>query len=300
VDDLKRDTTFAGGSSAVITPRHTWTVSAIRQFEFEGCPIAYRIEGSGPPLVMIQGVGAYGTSPNPQIDLLKGKYQCLTFDNRGVGASVPAGREVTVPQMARDTPALMDHVGWQTAHLIGHSLGGLISMEVALAAKSRVRSLTLLNTFARGADASRMSLKLLWIMTRLTLAPRSIRRKALMELLLPPHFKGDAKKTADLLSGVFGHDIGDFPKSSNLQMKAMKAHDVTGRLSELAGIPTLVVSAECDPIARPAYGRAIANGIPGARYVEIANGSHAFPVIEAERCAQITLEHLDAAERGMG
>ena len=55
--------------------------------------------------------------------------QCLSLDNRGVGASVPAGKEVTVPQMARDTLALMDHVGWQTAHILGHSLGGLISIK---------------------------------------------------------------------------------------------------------------------------------------------------------------------------
>ena len=107
-----------------------------------------------------------------------------------------------------------------------------------------------------------MNLKLLWIVTRAGAGNPIHTAQCVYGIGLPPHFKGDAKKVADLLSGVFGHDIGDLPKSSNLQMKAMKAHDVTGRLSQLAGIPTLVVSAECDLIARPAYGRAIANGIP--------------------------------------
>lgn len=272
-------------------------MTQIQTFQFEGCPLAYRIDGAGPPLVMIQGVGAYGTSPNPQIDLLMGRYQCLTFDNRGVGASVPAGKPVTVPQMARDTLALLDHVGWDSAHVVGHSLGGLAAMEVALTEKRRVRSLTLLNTFARGRDASRMTLKILWIGLRLRFAPRFMRGKAFMELVLPPDFQGDADKVAETLSGVFGHDIADLPESSNLQLKAMNAHDVTGRLKELADIPTLVISSEFDLIAKPAYGRAIAAGIPGSRYVEIAGSSHAFPVIQAERCAELTLEHLDAAER---
>jgi pimeloyl-ACP methyl ester carboxylesterase len=76
----------------------------------------------------------------------------------------------------------------------------------------------------------------------------------------------------------------------------MGAHDVTMRLAELSGIPTLVISSEKDLIARPSSGRAIASGIPGARYLEIAGASHAFPILDAERCAALIMEHLAAAE----
>jgi pimeloyl-ACP methyl ester carboxylesterase len=65
-------------------------------------------------------------------------------------------------------------------------------------------------------------------------------------------------------------------------------------LGELAGIPTLVISGDRDIIARPSSGRAIAAGIPGARYIEIAGASHAFPILEPERCAALILEHLAA------
>jgi pimeloyl-ACP methyl ester carboxylesterase len=271
---------------------------AVQTFEFEGCPLAYRLDGEGPPLVMIQGVAAYGTSPNPQIEILKHHYECLSFDNRGIGASQPAAREVSVPQMARDTLALMQHAGWTSAHVVGHSLGGLTALEVALLNKSRVRSLTLLNTFARGADASRMTAKLLWILLRLRFAPRFIRRDAFMELVLPPGYKGDAKKVAKVLSGVFGHDIGDMPSAARQQLKAMKACDVTPELAQLAGIPTLIVTGEKDVIARPDSGRSLAAGIPGAKYVEIPGASHAFPILEAERCAALTVRHIDQVERG--
>jgi len=247
---------------------------------------------------MIQGVGAHGTAFNPQVEILKAHYTCLTFDNRGIGASQPPAKELTLPQMARDTLALMDHLGWHSAHLVGHSLGGLIALDVALTAKDRVRSLTLLNTFANGADATRMSLQLLWIVLRLRFGTRRIRQNAFMELVLAPgQEKTQGPGLAVRLARIFGHDIGDLPPISDRQLTAMKAHDVTSRLGELAGIPTLVINGEKDLIAKPASGKAIAAGIPGARYIEIAGASHAFPILEVERCAALIMEHLAASEK---
>jgi pimeloyl-ACP methyl ester carboxylesterase len=246
---------------------------------------------------MIQGVGAQGTAYNPQIEILKARYACLTYDNRGIGASQPAAKTITVNQMARDALALMDHVGSSSAHIIGHSLGGLVALELALMARPRVRSLTLLNTFASGAAASHMTLRLLWIVLRLQFAPRPFRRDAFMELVLAPgEGKAKVRGLAERMARVLGHDVADLPSISNQQLSAMRAADVTGRLAELSGIPTLVISGEKDMIARPSLGRAIASGIPGARYLEIAGASHAFPILEAERCAALIMEHLAGAE----
>jgi pimeloyl-ACP methyl ester carboxylesterase len=249
--------------------------------------------GSGPPLLNIQGVGVYGSSPAPLTEILKDRFTILSFDNRGVGRSQPAAAKLSVPQMTRDTLALMDHVGWESAHIMGHSLGGLIALDLALGVKQRMRSLSLLCTFARGADGTRMSGKVLWIGLRMRFAPKTVRRDAFMELVLPPGVRGrNSAEVAALLSGAFGHDLADLPLKSGEQLSAMGKHDVTARLGELAGVPTLVVSAEHDLIARPASGRAIAAGIPGARFVEVAGASHALPVLEPERCAELLMSHM--------
>lgn len=270
----------------------------LHTFEFEACPIGYRIAGSGPPLVMIQGVGAQGTAPNPQIEILEPHYTCLTFDNRGIGASLPAGRPLSVGQMATDTLALMDHVGWGSAHFIGHSLGGLIALQSALTVPGRVRSLTLLCTFARGADAARFTPELLWIGLQVRFGWRRLRRRAFIQLVVPPGQRdGYSKELADRISRILGHDVADLPPVTDEQRSAMEKHDVTPRLAELAGIPTLVISAEKDPIAPPSSGRSIAAGIPGARYIEIAGASHSFPILEPERCGALTMEHLAQAEQ---
>ena len=248
---------------------------------------------------MLQGVGAYGASGwNPQIDILQNHYTCLTLDNRGVGASQPPAVErLTVEQMAADSLALMDHMGWESAHIVGHSLGGLIALQMALTAKSRVRSLALLCTFARGADANRWEPALLWIALRLRFGPRFLRRRAFMELVLPPEQrKTDTSEVAARLSRVFGHDIADVPSFSGQQLAAMRHHDISSRLGELSGIPTLVVSGEKDLIARPQFGRAIVAGITSARYVEFSGAGHALPVLQAERCADVLLEHLADSE----
>ncbi|GAB9471071.1 Dead deah box rna [Globisporangium polare] len=79
----------------------------------------------------------------------KSKLKLLSFDNRGVGHSdAPWGRYST-QMMAEDTLALMDHLGWTTAHIVGTSMGGMISQELALMTPKRVQSLSLVVS-ARG------------------------------------------------------------------------------------------------------------------------------------------------------
>jgi pimeloyl-ACP methyl ester carboxylesterase len=270
---------------------------ALQWFGFQGCRFAYRIDGSGPPLVMIQGVGAQGAVLNPQIERLSKHYTCLSFDNRGIGASQPAARELGVEQMAADTLALFDHIGWSSAHIVGHSFGGQISIQLAVTAPLRVRSLSLLCSFANGARASRYTAKLLWIVIRLSLAPRKIRREAFMELVLPPGDPGVASEgLAAHISKILGHDIAELPPISSQQIRAMRHTDLTPRLHEITGVPALVVNASEDMIARPELGRALAAGIPGARYIEIAGAAHSFPILDPDRCAELLLEHLENAE----
>lgn len=246
---------------------------------------------------MIQGVGAFGTSPNPQIEMLAKHYTCLTFDNRGIGGSLPLGRPLTVEQMAKDALALLDEVGWETAHVVGHSLGGLTAMQLALNAKHRVRTLTLLCAFARGSDAVVITPELVWIILRIKFGLRFLRRQAFLELVLAPEERrGNMRKVAERLAGVLGHDVADVPAITNQQVAAMRSHDLTKRLHELAGIPTLVINGEKDPLARPESGRSLAEGIPGARYVEFSGTSHALPILQDARCARLILEHLDRYE----
>src|SRR5262245_18895563 len=130
--------------------------------EHRGCRLAYWVRGDGPPVLFVQGVGVHGCGWRPQVDGLADRFRCVWFDNRGVGLSQPPGVPLTVDQMADDARAVLDAAGFASAHIVGHSLGGLVALNLALLCRERVRSLSLLCTFARGADATRLTWGMLW------------------------------------------------------------------------------------------------------------------------------------------
>lgn len=262
--------------------------------EHRGCRLAYRLRGRGPAVLLIQGVGVHGDGWLPQVDALAARYQCLTFDNRGMGHSQPAGAAITVEQMAEDARVLMDALGWDAAHVIGHSLGGLVAQHLALSARQRVRSLALLCTFARGRDATRLTLWMFWTGLCTRIGTKRQRRRAFLKLVLPPEMMArvDADALSSQLAPFFGHDLADQPPVVSQQLAALNRYDATPRLPELDGVPTLVASAFHDRIARPELGHALASAIPAARYIEIPNVSHGVPIVQPKAINQLLLEHL--------
>lgn len=87
----------------------------------------------------------------PQLEGLQDRFDLIAFDNRGMGGSELIG-PLTVEAMADDAAAILAAEGIARAHIAGHSLGGFVALQLALAAPSRVRSLALLCTFAHGPD----------------------------------------------------------------------------------------------------------------------------------------------------
>lgn len=264
--------------------------------EHRGCRISYDVQGQGPPVLLIQGVGVHGAGWRPQVEALAERYTCLSFDNRGMGRSQPLGTSVTVEQMAEDAKALLDAEGWGAAHVVGHSLGGLVALHLALTAPERVRSLSLLCTFSGGPHAAPLTARMIWLGLRSRVGTRRMRRRGFLQIVMPPQAfaEADADQLAEDLAPLFGHDVADQPPIVSPQLKALRAYDATPRLGELAGMPTLVVSAFHDPIAPPRAGRVLAGGIPGARYVEIPDASHGVPILNPGRINELLLEHWSA------
>jgi pimeloyl-ACP methyl ester carboxylesterase len=264
---------------------------------FHGCHLSSHREGQGPPVIFIQGVGVHGRGWTPQVEDLRADYECLTFDNRGMGASQPVGAPLTVEQMAADTLWLMDCAGWESAHVVAHSMGGPIAIEMALTSPDRVRSLALLCTVARGRDATTMTGRLLWLGLRSRIGTRRMRRRAFLDIIMPPGaLRGvDRDALAAHLEPLFGHDLAEQPPIAMTQLSALRAYDATDRLARLAGIHTLVMSAAHDPIAPPKYGRRLAAGIPDARYIEFSDASHGLPLSHPARVNELLRGHLREA-----
>ncbi|KAF4315783.1 hypothetical protein BBO99_00009138 [Phytophthora kernoviae] len=127
-----------------------------------GITMAYLIQevGDGNPedetrLVLIMGYSYRKEEWAPLVDGLLTQWEqkypgktlkVLTLDNRGVGDTDAPWGKYSTSGMAQDTLALLDVIGWKTAHFAGVSMGGMISQELALAAPERVQSLSLVVT----------------------------------------------------------------------------------------------------------------------------------------------------------
>nr|GEW79010.1 alpha/beta hydrolase fold-1 [Tanacetum cinerariifolium] len=134
-----------------------------------GVKIFYKTYGNGPiKVLMIIGVAGTHESWHPQIEgLLLGTtksnddndqnlngIQVCVFDNRGMGrSSIPKNKsDYTTKIMAADAISLMDHLGWNKAHVFGHSMGGMIACKLAATYPNRVLSLALLNVTGGGYE----------------------------------------------------------------------------------------------------------------------------------------------------
>ena len=247
--------------------------------------------------MLVQGVGVAGNGWKPQVDALQHRYSLITMDNRGIGGSTSTEGQLNIEDMAADVLAIADAERVDSFHLVGHSMGGVIAQQVALTARARVQSLALLCTFLKGRQGTMIAPAMLLTAIRSRVGSKAMRRRAFVELVMPAAYLSTVDRDALCaeLAALFGRDLSDSPPIVMKQLRSMGRFDASGQLASLNGLPTLVVSATHDCIAPPGYGRALADAIPGARYVEFPDAGHAVTIQQAGDINRLLAEHFSTA-----
>lgn len=250
-------------------------------------PLAYVRRGSGAPLLLVMGVGGHhGVWSEAFLDALAASFDVVAFDNRGIGDSMWAEPGMTLADLAGDAAAVMDHLGWESAHVMGISMGGAIAQVLALSHPERVRSLVLGCTWAEGSDAWAPGIGKLVEAAQADDAETAGR--LMFEANVSPTFAAEPGRLEEFLAvagatKVPGPVIG-------LQMNAAVVHDASARLAELAA-PTLVVHGTADDVIKHQAGERLAAAIPGAR-LELWEGvGHLFFWEQPERAAEAVRTH---------
>ena len=241
-----------------------------------GLSLYFERAGSGEPLLFISGTGGDLRNKPNQFDGPLGKaFDMISYDQRGLGRSDKPDRRYTMADYADDAAALMDSQGWDQAHVVGVSFGGMVAQELALRHPAKIRRLVLACTSPGGAGGSSFAFheigRLAGEARAKYLTPISDTRRDEAWAVANPeaYAKLIAMTSADPFAGEPGRREG-----AERQLEARADHDTWERLPQITA-PTLVVGGRYDGIAKPESLELMAGRIPGAE-LRFFEGGHMF------------------------
>jgi 3-oxoadipate enol-lactonase len=221
------------------------------------------VEGpaTAPALVFSNSLGSDLTMWDAQASALGGAFRVIRYDTRGHGRSAVTPGPYTIERLARDVVGLLDALDVARAHFCGLSMGGKIGMWLGAHAPERVGKLVLCNTGALIGTAERWNTRIEDVRERgmKGIAP------AVIERWFTPAFR---EREPDLVARTRAMVESTPPEGYIACCAAIRDAD---QRAELAAVRarTLVIAGRHDPATPPADGRALAEGIPDARYVEL-------------------------------
>jgi 3-oxoadipate enol-lactonase len=259
-------------------------------FENDGRPLYYEVHGEGEPLLAVMGLSADHLAWTLQVPAWSERYKTVVFDNRDVGQSFRADGPYDVTDMAQDTLALADALGLDRFHLVGMSLGGTIAQQIAITAPERLRSLTLIVTFAWGGRWGRDFARL-WGGSAAQRSDDDHLDWLLLQTLSQDFYENE--QGVEFLRNMMLANPHPQPRDAFLrQLDAGSRHDAREGLKAL-DVPTHVIGGEHDLLV-PAWKSAeLAELIPNAKLTIVPRAPHGLNVERAEELNQLVTDFLD-------
>lgn len=262
----------------------------------------YDTAGEGTPVLLIKGFAMRGRVWRFQIPSLAERHHVAWFDHRGIGASAelePAvAKRWRMAHMAEDALGVMDHLGFDRAHVVGVSMGGMVAQHLALRAPDRVRSLSLIATHPGGIWAALPTRRGLGCFLRASRAKDyDVRVDALKPLLFPADYLAQPANQA-FADRVIREDFAVEPPkpTRRAQLRAVLRHRAHKHLGQLSGLPTLIVKPAADILIRPGQSDRLHRLIPGSRLLTLDDAGHGVIRQSHAQLNGALLAHFAAAE----
>ena len=240
----------------------------------------YEDTGSGPPLLLIHGLGSSTRDWEKQVPFFSKRFRVLTFDVRGHGRSDKPPGPYSVPLFAADTAELLAALNLGPAHVVGISMGAMIAFQLAVSAPQLVRSLVIVNS---GPELVVRTLgERLQILQR-QLIVRALGMRKMGEVLSRRLFP--RPEHADLRAEFVERWAGNDPRAYRDAMQALLGWSVVDRLGDIR-CATLVIAADGDytPLALK---EACVASMPDAELALIRDARHAVPVERPEQFNEV-------------
>jgi aminoacrylate hydrolase len=237
----------------------------------------YEDTGRGEPLLLVPGLSGRGSFWAGQVADFARDFRVVVHDHRGTGRSTHSRIHYSVEQMAADVLRLMDALGIEAAHLVGHSTGGAIGQVLALEHPRRLRSLVLSATWA-GPDPYFLRLFESRKAVLLTHGVEAYLRTSALFMSPPAWISANDVLLTEQHRAALAEAAPVEVTASRIE--AIMRHDRRSRLGEIR-TPTLVIVAQDDMITPRFYSDELASRVPGAKLVVLDSGGHAAPGLSA-------------------
>ena len=239
--------------------------------------VSYRIEGSGPPLYMVHGIGSRKITWDGLIPELKDNFTCVSYDLRGHGDSPIPDTPYSLDQLVEDLEALRQRLGHEKIHVIGHSLGGMIGPAYAHKYPDRTLSVGLLSTAAGRNDEDKAKLKAVG---------EAMEEKGVMPVintLVERWYTDDfIERRADLID-MRKQQVADTPEAVFLSVFWIYATTEMGPWLHQLSCPCLILTGELDGGCNPRLNEFMHSQIPDSRLVILDGIKHSILIEGPER-----------------
>jgi 3-oxoadipate enol-lactonase len=235
-------------------------------------------EATNPPLVLIHGLYGDSSTVAPLARLFAERFRVIAVDALGHGKS-PRPEEFTLEDQGRAVAALIESLGYETAAVLGVSMGSYVAAQTAIVAPERLSHLVLVVTKGHGktssvvAFAEREGFDLAAATTEQTLL-------FMASALWAPDTPEERRQEILAREGADQTELT--PEERAAINRSLEGFDLRPALPSIT-VPTLVISGRYDGLNPPASGEEVAGLIPGARFEVYENSGHMLASEEGER-----------------
>lgn len=255
----------------------------------DGGRLACERRGDGPAVVLVTGFMGAAAFWDPGIDLLADRCSTTRYDHRGTGLSSPS-LHGSIREAQDDLLELLDACEIAAAHVVGHSMGGVIAQALALDQPERVKSLVLASSWAHSDAYFEQVFALRW--DQLQLRGWVPYMQATQLFLYPPAYI--AEHASDLAEEA-RTSVSPGDAFVRQRIDAVVGFDRTAELDRVS-VPTLVLSSRDDAMTPPHMARDLAAAIRGARLTMLDGGGHYLPRTRPAQFAEHVLQFIDQQE----
>ena len=212
--------------------------------KFNNNSIYFEEHGKGNPLILIAGLGSDSQSWLPVVDKLTKHFRVITFDNRGLGRSAQDNSGITIKKMTDDCVELIRHLKLSSVYILGHSMGGMIALDLAIRYPEMVDKL-ILEATAPKLNKRNTELFYDWVLYLKSGMEKYLWFKNIFYWIFSPEFFENNGMLTQAVNMAVEYPYPQSDVSFENQFNAISIYNCISEINKIQA-PTLIINGEID------------------------------------------------------